>query len=454
MTAAVGPDDRRAAGRRRGVGDGPAACSCRPTSSACRVARPVVSETTALGAAYVAGLAEGVWSSTDERRRPGGSSTSAATPAADRADADRRHDRWLPAVDRSATGTARPEARGERPAGPVTWTAGPRRGRPPVHRERGEHGGDTRTCPRRSVAASSQRLGWRARLRARGARAGGCRRPGRAPRPGGALGRGTACRRARAPGPGRSRAAAPTRRPSRCRPASGPRPRPPGCPARYASSQPGLGASSSAARTPSPRPSMSTTATQEAPTTRRAWTTTESSSSSTSSAPTSWAAASRASRRGSCEGVGHRAAPPRPPRRRPGAPRRRAGRPACRRAARPRARRRPGRRHARGCRCPRRRRARRRCGWPPGRAHRAGRAATCGSRTFPRRAPYGVTCEPIVSDARRTRKQLAPAREATATVGWRPGNDATGHRDLAERGGAPPTVRVRCAAAGRTRETP
>ena len=61
-------------------------------------------------------------------------------------------------------------------------------------------------------------------------------------------------------------------------------------PARKASIQPGLGAASSATRTPSPRPSMSTTATHLAPTTRRAWTITEVSRSSTSSAPTNWAA--------------------------------------------------------------------------------------------------------------------------------------------------------------------
>ena len=70
------------------------------------VARPVVSETTAVGAAYVAGLAEGVWSSPDEvaalwqlDRR--------CDPAADRTDADRRHQRWREAVTRSR-GWARP----------------------------------------------------------------------------------------------------------------------------------------------------------------------------------------------------------------------------------------------------------------------------------------------------------------------------------------------------------
>jgi glycerol kinase len=64
------------------------------------VARPAVSETTALGAAFLAGLAEGVWASTTEV---------AATwrldrrvePARDRTRADDDHRRWLRAVDRS-----------------------------------------------------------------------------------------------------------------------------------------------------------------------------------------------------------------------------------------------------------------------------------------------------------------------------------------------------------------
>jgi len=64
------------------------------------VARPAVPETTALGAAYLAGLTEGVWSSVADveaawhlDRR--------ATPAASREDADRAHARWLAAVERS-----------------------------------------------------------------------------------------------------------------------------------------------------------------------------------------------------------------------------------------------------------------------------------------------------------------------------------------------------------------
>ena len=45
----------------------PTCCSSsRPTSSASRSRRPVVADTTALGAAYLAGLAEGVWGSLDD----------------------------------------------------------------------------------------------------------------------------------------------------------------------------------------------------------------------------------------------------------------------------------------------------------------------------------------------------------------------------------------------------
>jgi glycerol kinase len=64
------------------------------------VSRPVVQETTALGAAYLAGLGEGVWGSTDEigeRWRL----DLRCEPGPDRADADARHQRWLRAVERS-----------------------------------------------------------------------------------------------------------------------------------------------------------------------------------------------------------------------------------------------------------------------------------------------------------------------------------------------------------------
>lgn len=64
------------------------------------VQRPVDQETTALGAAFLAGLAEGVWTSTDDI-------ASAWTldaqfePEADRAAADALHGQWLRAVERS-----------------------------------------------------------------------------------------------------------------------------------------------------------------------------------------------------------------------------------------------------------------------------------------------------------------------------------------------------------------
>src|SRR5262245_24267612 len=69
------------------------------------VARPANQETTALGAAYVAGLAEGVWDTPADvagawqlDRR--------AEPAGDREPADRHHERWLRAVERSRGWTA------------------------------------------------------------------------------------------------------------------------------------------------------------------------------------------------------------------------------------------------------------------------------------------------------------------------------------------------------------
>jgi glycerol kinase len=64
------------------------------------VSRPVVQETTALGAAYLAGLAEGVWSSTDEITANWQLDRTFA-PAVDGASADARHAAWQRAVDRS-----------------------------------------------------------------------------------------------------------------------------------------------------------------------------------------------------------------------------------------------------------------------------------------------------------------------------------------------------------------
>ncbi|QXC62295.1 glycerol kinase GlpK [Aquihabitans sp. G128] len=63
------------------------------------VRRPQVQETTALGAAYLAGLAEGVWSSTDDIEANWALDAEfTPAPAADRAAVDRHHARWLEAV--------------------------------------------------------------------------------------------------------------------------------------------------------------------------------------------------------------------------------------------------------------------------------------------------------------------------------------------------------------------
>lgn len=64
------------------------------------VSRPTVTETTALGAAMLAGLAEGVWSSTDDVTQAWELDREFA-PAADRASADALHQTWLRAVERS-----------------------------------------------------------------------------------------------------------------------------------------------------------------------------------------------------------------------------------------------------------------------------------------------------------------------------------------------------------------
>lgn len=64
------------------------------------VQRPVDQETTALGAAFLAGLAEGVWASTDDVAAAWTLDAS-FSPTDDRADADDRHRTWLRAVERS-----------------------------------------------------------------------------------------------------------------------------------------------------------------------------------------------------------------------------------------------------------------------------------------------------------------------------------------------------------------
>ena len=64
------------------------------------VQRPVDQETTALGAAYLAGLAEGVWASVDEVGAQWGLDAE-FSPADDRSVADALHVQWLRAVERS-----------------------------------------------------------------------------------------------------------------------------------------------------------------------------------------------------------------------------------------------------------------------------------------------------------------------------------------------------------------
>jgi glycerol kinase len=64
------------------------------------VTRPVVQETTALGAAYLAGLAEGVWESTDDIAT-NWIVDAEVQPAVDAATADVGHEQWTRAVERA-----------------------------------------------------------------------------------------------------------------------------------------------------------------------------------------------------------------------------------------------------------------------------------------------------------------------------------------------------------------
>ena len=64
------------------------------------VARPTVSETTALGAAYLAGLAEGVWGSLDDIAAHWQLDRE-FQPEAEHSGADRRYEGWKRAVERS-----------------------------------------------------------------------------------------------------------------------------------------------------------------------------------------------------------------------------------------------------------------------------------------------------------------------------------------------------------------
>ena len=65
-----------------------------------RVARPTITETTAQGAAMLAGLAEGMWSDTGEIHSAW-RIEKAFTPQSDRKTYDAEHARWLQALERS-----------------------------------------------------------------------------------------------------------------------------------------------------------------------------------------------------------------------------------------------------------------------------------------------------------------------------------------------------------------
>jgi len=77
------------------------------------VRRPAILETTALGAAYLAGLSVGFWSSTEEIAKLRANDT-VFTPKADKKEMDVRHARWRDAVKR-AGGWNRPVERKEQP---------------------------------------------------------------------------------------------------------------------------------------------------------------------------------------------------------------------------------------------------------------------------------------------------------------------------------------------------
>jgi glycerol kinase len=64
------------------------------------VRRPEVRETTALGAAYLAGIAEGVWGSPDDAAAAW-REDAAFAPAPDPADIERRYEQWKRGVERS-----------------------------------------------------------------------------------------------------------------------------------------------------------------------------------------------------------------------------------------------------------------------------------------------------------------------------------------------------------------
>jgi glycerol kinase len=76
--------------------------SSSPTSSSCRSSGPVVTETTALGAAYLAGLTTGVFGSTEDIAARWQSERRFA-PAGDEAARAARYAGWRDAVGRVVT---------------------------------------------------------------------------------------------------------------------------------------------------------------------------------------------------------------------------------------------------------------------------------------------------------------------------------------------------------------
>jgi glycerol kinase len=75
-------------------------CQLQADQLGVRVERPEIVETTALGAAFLAGLGTGVWGSTDELRDTW-KLDRAFEPAGDRETSDAAHRQWRKAVERA-----------------------------------------------------------------------------------------------------------------------------------------------------------------------------------------------------------------------------------------------------------------------------------------------------------------------------------------------------------------
>ena len=114
------PNRRRAAARRRRrLGQRPALPAPGRPGRRRGASGPKLVETTALGAAFLAGLGTGVWSSTDDLRETWQLDRT-FTPAADRTAADAAHARWIDAVERSK-GWAAGIVRDDRVAARDVW---------------------------------------------------------------------------------------------------------------------------------------------------------------------------------------------------------------------------------------------------------------------------------------------------------------------------------------------